>query len=262
MTTNYSNFNKYKITAVMELRKRTNDGIIAYLPRLGLNILHMVPLMFLWTVLAESGVEIGMSLTALLSYTYVNMMLGDILTVQTMLSKWNYSGELTSLFTRPYPVFGQVVSITIGSWLLNLILLVPVMVLLAPFIGVNIIPASPMFFLSLILCISLGFAIDLIFACIGIYLQGVTWLVHSIRMALVSLFSGEIIPFAILPFGLENIFKFQPFGSLNAAPLSIFVGTADIAQVIITQIAWNIILWIVAVVYFRKSREKLVSYGG
>ncbi|MCL2528513.1 MAG: hypothetical protein FWE42_08865, partial [Defluviitaleaceae bacterium] len=108
----------------------------------------------------------------------------------------------------------------------------------------------------------LGFAIDFIFACVTIRLRGMAWLGHSIRMAIVSLFSGTVIPFRILPFGLTTVFELQPFGSLGGAPLSLFVGATDPGRIIIIQIAWNFILWPVAVIWFAKSKEKQVSFGG
>ncbi len=253
---------KYKYTAIMVFKAKINDGIIGFLPSIALKIVHAVPLMFLWTVLANSGVDTGMSLEALLTYTYINMAFSNILNVQTMLSAWNYSGELANLFTRPYPILGQVVAHTVGSWIFNLAFVTPVLLIIAPFIGVNIVPAHGAFFISLVLCISLGFAIDLIFACFAIQLKGITWLVTVIRGAMIALFSGAVIPFRLLPFGLEIIFVYQPFGSLNSAPLSIFVGTANIPQVIITQITWNFVMWTIALLWFKKSKEKLVSYGG
>ena len=79
---------------------------------------------------------------------------------------------------------------------------------------------------------------------------------------MVSFFSGTVIPFRILPFGMDRWFQYQPFGSLGGAFLSLYVGSAKALEVIPAQIIWNIVIWIAAAVWFRKSRERMVSFGG
>ena len=253
---------QYIITAKTALRAQTNGGIIYMFPQIITKVIYLVPLMFIWRVIANSGIDAGMSLAQLLSYTYINTLISELLVVRTMVSDWNYEGQLINLFARPSSVFGQIIAHTAGGWIPMLLIFSLPMAFIAPLFGIKIIPATVLFFPSLLLCISLGFAVDFIFACVTIRLRGMAWLGHSIRMAIVSLFSGTVIPFRILPFGLTKIFEYQPFGSLGGAPLSLFVGAADPARIIITQLFWNIVLWIAAVLWFNKSRESMVSFGG
>ncbi len=253
---------KYFKTAQTSLRGQTNGGIAYLFPGIFLNLMYLLPLMFLWKVIAGNGADTGMSLSQLLTYTYLSTLLSEMLVVRTMVSAWNYEGQMLSFFARPLPVFGQIISQTVGGWIPMLLLFSLPMLVAAPLVGTNIIPATLWFFPSLFLCVSLGFAIDFIFACVTIRMRGMAWLSYSIRMAIVSLFSGTVIPFKILPFGLTTVFEYQPFGSLGGAPLSLFVGTAEPIQIILTQIAWNIVLWPVAIMWFTKSKERQVSYGG
>jgi ABC-2 type transport system permease protein len=254
--------NKYIKTAIITMRTKTNGGLIYMLPDVLGSLMYLVPLMFLWRVLAGQGVETGMTLSQMLSYAYMNALLGQMLVVQTFVSRWNYEGQLISLFARPVPVFGQIISQTVGGWLPLLIFYSLPLLLISPLIGITIIPATPWFFPSLLLCVSLGFAIDFIFACVTIRLRGMAWLSYSIQIAVVSLFSGTVIPFKLMPFGLTRFFEYQPFGSLGGAPLSLFVGITEPLRIIPVQIFWNIVLWIVAVIWFRQSKERQVSYGG
>ena len=232
------------------------------LPTVLVRLLYLLPLIFLWRVIVGGGVDAGMTLAQLLTYTYVSALLSEMLVVRTPASDWCYTGQLVNLYTRPFSETGQIISHTIGGWLPLLLVFSLPMAIFAPFIGISIIPVTLWFFPSLLLCISLGFAIDIIFTCVTVRMKGQSWLVYSIRMAITALFSGTMIPFIILPFGLATIFELQPFGSLGGAPLSLFVGTANIMQIIITQIVWNIILWPVAIIWFKKSKERQVSYGG
>ena len=256
------NIKKYVKTAIITMQGKTNGGIIYLFPHMLISLMYLIPLMFLWRVLSEQGVDTGMSLSQMLSYTYLNTLLWPMMVVETFLSRWNYEGQAVSLFARPLPVFGQVISQTVGEWLPMLIFYSLPLFVIAPLIGIVVIPATPWFFLSLLLCISLGFAIDFIFACVTVRLKGMAWLSHSIKIAVISLFSGTVIPFKLLPFGLTAFFELQPFGSLGGAPLSLFVGISEVNRIIPIQIFWNITLWIVAVVWFNKSKERQVSYGG
>jgi ABC-type uncharacterized transport system permease subunit len=93
----------------------------------------------------------------------------------------------------------------------------------------------------------------------GVY-TGMAWLAHSIKMAIISLFSGTVIPFKVLPFGLAAFFEYQPFGSLGGAPLSLFAGTAEPERIIPLQIAWNLVLWPIAGVWLA-NRILMISNG-
>ena len=134
--------------------------------------------------------------------------------------------------------------------------------LLSPLFGLSLIPASPLFALSLLLCISLGFAVDFMFACLSIKMRNMNWLIGRMRMAISVLFSGTVIPIRLLPFGMAEIMKYQPFACLGGAPLSIFVGASDAVETIALQIGWNLVLWPVALLVWKKSQEGMVSYGG
>jgi ABC-2 type transport system permease protein len=253
---------KYKKTAQMTMRGQTNGGLIYLLPNIIVRLLYLLPLMFLWRVVMSSGVEVGMNTTQMLSYTYVSALLTELLVVRTVASSWNYEGLLISLYIRPISIFGHLISQTVGSSIPMLLMFSLPMLLIAPCFGIIVVPASLWFFPSLLLCISLGFAIDFLFACLTIRLRGMSWLVYVIRLAIVSLFSGTVIPFMILPFGLEKIFALQPFGSLGGAPLSIFTGIAAPLDIIEIQIFWNLLLWPLTFIIFKKSQEGLMSYGG
>ena len=253
---------KFFKTAQISLRGQTNGGVLYLLPNIVVNLIYLLPLMFLWKVIAGSGVDVGMNLKQMLTYTYISALLSELLAVHTFASAWNYEGKLIGLFTRPYSVFGQIMAQTAGGWVPMLLLFSLPMAFAAPLFGITIIPETLWFFPSLLLCVSLGFAIEFFFVCVTIRLRGMAWLSQVIRMAITSLFSGTVIPFRILPFGLTRFFELQPFGSLGGAPLSLFVGTAEPKQIILTQLFWNAVIWPTAILWFKKSQERMVSFGG
>jgi len=253
---------RYWKTAYMAATEKTNGGLFYLLPDIFLKVATLVPLLFLWRVVMSTGVEVGMTPDQMLSYTLINAVLGSLLVVRTAATGWMSEGVLMKLFGRPLPVLGQLAAQTIGGWVPMLLMFSLPVLVAAPFLGIDIVPKSPWFFVSLILCVSLGFALETLFACLSIYLRNMNWLMDRIRAAIIALFSGTVIPIRLLPFGLDVVMKYQPFAALGGAPLSIFVGAADVTETILLQLMWNVVLWPVALLVFRASRERMVSYGG
>lgn len=255
-------FDSYFTTARMAVRGRTNGGVLYLLPDILMKVIYLVPLMFIWKSLAGSGYQIEMSVSQLLSYTYVNALLTDLMIVNTCLSAWNYDTQSMELFTRPMPVFGQVIARTIGEWMPMLALFSLPMFLAAPFLGIQVLPQTLFVIPSLVLSVSLGFAFEFLFYCVTVRLRNVSWLTYVIRSAVVSFFSGTVIPFRILPFGMDSWMSYQPFGSLGGAFLSLYVGSAKPRDILPLQLFWNLVIWAAAALWFQKSRERMVSFGG
>ncbi|MCL1855105.1 MAG: hypothetical protein FWF86_05170 [Clostridia bacterium] len=254
--------NKYIKTACLSALEKTNGGIAYLLPDMLIKIFTLIPLLYLWRAVMSSGARVGMSLDQMLSYTYASALLSDQLAVKTPATGWLSEGVLLKLYGRPLSVLGQLAAITIGGWMPMFALFSVPMAFIAPLFGVNLIPASPLFAVSLLLCVTLGFAVDCLFACLTIRLRNMNWLVGRIRLAVVSLFSGTVIPIRLLPFGIAEVMSYQPFACLGGAPLSILSGAADIGRTITLQVLWNLILWPAALLVYKKSQEGMVSYGG
>lgn len=255
-------FGKYKMTARMAVLGKTNGGLVYLVPEIFMRLVYLVPLLFIWKTLAERGARVEMSVSQLLSYTYVNALAADLMIVNTCLSAWDFDTKSMEMFTRPMPVFGQVIARTAGEWVPMLLLFSLPMLLLAPIFGIRILPKTLWAIPSLVLSVSLGFAFEFLFYCVTVRLRNVSWLTYVIRSAIVSFFSGTVIPFRILPFGMDRWIHYQPFGSLGGAFLSLYVGCADAAVILPVQFFWNLVIWTAAVIWFRKSRERMVSFGG
>ncbi len=257
-----SDMKKYLKTALTAFGTHTNGGLVYLFPQIITKIIYLVPLMFIWRIITAGGTDAGMTLTQLLSYTYVNTLLSSMLVVDTFINDWDSAGKCAVLFTRPMSVFGQVISRTAGEWIPALLMFSLPMALIAPLFRIQIIPQTPWVIPSLILCASLGFAFEFLFFCITLRLKNVVWLMWEIRSAIAAFFSGTLVPFRILPFEMDKWMAYQPFGSLGGAPLSLYIGSAEPAQIIPVQLFWNAVLWTAAVIWFRKSKERMMSYGG
>lgn len=95
------------------------------------------------------------------------------------------------------------------------------------------------------------------------HLKNGCWAALAVREAIYALLSGEMIPFSLFPKEIGTVFSLLPLGSVAHGPLTIYTGAAGNYQTIIgLQIFWNVILWIAAIHIFRKSKERMVSFGG
>ena len=250
-------------TLKMSASGKLNGGVPALFAGYLIKIVYLLPLVFLWKTLAEGGADLGgFTLAQLLTYTCISTALRAQLNVESVAVTWHYEGQIIDLYKRPQTIFGQLVVKTTGGWIPEFLLFSMPLLIVLPFFGVNIVPATAWFFPCLALSVSLGFAVDFLFSCFIIRMKNATWMAYTLRAAVTMLLSGAVIPFDLLPWGIGNVFKLLPFGSLAASPLALFTGMATVTEVIPLQIFWNAVLWPFAGLAFVSSREKMVSYGG
>src|SRR5947207_3634246 len=117
-----------------------------------------------------------------------------------------WDGSITTRFMRPIGIFGQFAAESFGGWGLGLCLFSLPLVLFAPLLGVNLLPASSaaagLFLVSLVLAVAVGLAVEYIFAGVAIAAEVHPYAINSARAALGALLSGAFIPLALLPWGI------------------------------------------------------------
>jgi ABC-2 type transport system permease protein len=212
---------------------RTLEGEWWSLPgRYSLRFLRVLFLLSLWhTLLPPESATSGMTLHAVLTYTLIAEVFASQLSSRAALDTSLWQGDIANRFLRPMSIYGQYTAEMIGDWLLDLALFSLPLILIAPLFGVNPLPASPMaallFAISLTLGVAVGLALDFIFTAMMVFLEHSIYALMQIRNAISVLLSGAILPLALLPWGLGDIFTYLPFASLASAPLRIYTGTGD-----------------------------------
>ncbi|MDI1459692.1 ABC-2 family transporter protein [Catellatospora sp. KI3] len=91
--------------------------------------------------------------------------------------------------------------------------------------------------------------------------MGVSWA----KDALVTLFSGALIPLALLPGWLGGLASALPFASLTATPAALLLGQADglaALRLLAVQAAWVLALWWAARLVWRRALRALTVHGG
>ncbi|THV38535.1 ABC transporter permease [Glycomyces buryatensis] len=156
-----------------------------------------------------------------------------------------FMGALVS--TVPTAVFG-----TVGAWLLFRPP-GPVTPLAGALTAVSIL---------LILPLSFGITYLSILVCFWTkrYL-GIMWL----REALLSFFSGMMIPLALMPNWMQVVAWSMPFAHFTTTPANIYLGRVDTfgaLGLIAAEIAWVVGLWFAGRLIFKRAIKKVTVHGG
>lgn len=253
----------YIATARMCLVEKTYFGIANLVGQYVMKIAAMGALLMVWRALYAQGADMeGMTLNQVFVYTILSTFLAPVLNVETPASGWLHDGNMLSLYQRPSSVFGQLIAHTMGGWLMPLGIMLLPMALVALLSGADMHPADGWFVISIVLSVAQGFAVDLLFACLMMRMSGLEWPMQMLREALTALFTGAVIPFAAMPWGLGRYLALSPLGTLAGAPLSLYTGLGDPFEIILAQTIWTAALWPLTIWCFEKSRERMVAYGG
>lgn len=258
---------KYLITAQLSATKAFDGGILYILSGYILRLAQLAIMLLLWRSLAGQGAELGgMTLQQLLVYTMLSSVFREQLNIVTPVINSFWEGSLISRYMRPAPVLRQLMAETVGSWLPGLLLYTLPMLAISFLLGMGLSASLAdnglAFLISLSLSISLGFAMDFLFAAMVIYLKNANYTAYVIRQAVINLFTGAVIPFALMPWGMGRVLELLPFGSVASAPLLVMVGADNVLRLIALQLVWNLILWPLALYAYNSSQERMVSYGG
>lgn len=259
-------FRQYAATAWMEAGGHINDSVL-FIADYVLRLARVVVLLSLWRVLmAGHGSVSGMTLATLLTYTLIAESFAEQLEARTYIEHMLWEGKLATLFLQPMGLVQILTGQSLGRWLTGFAFFSAPLLLAAPLLGVNPLPASwsagGLFLISLALAISVGLAVDLAFSSLIVLLNTNLWVISRLRGAVAALLSGAVLPLALLPWGLGRVFDWLPFASMASAPLRIYVGTGRPLLLMLTQLVWAIVLWPFVLWLWRVNRERLACYGG
>ncbi|HLZ28169.1 MAG TPA: ABC-2 family transporter protein [Chloroflexota bacterium] len=238
-----------------------------FLMDFALRLLRVLVLLALWRTLFAGRETPGvMPLATVLTYTVVAEVFSQQLAVSTTLSVAFWEGTLVLRFLRPMGLVRQFAAEMSGRWALHFALFSVPLVVAAPLLGVDPRPASPaagaLFVISLCLAVLVGLAIEVLFGAITVALEQPVWLVERARVAIATLLSGSLLPLALYPWGIGDVFSWLPFAAMAWAPLAIYTGTGQPLPRLGSQVLWAVVLWPLADWLWRANREKLVGYGG
>lgn len=257
---------RYYKTAAMAAASHVGDSPLFLLDYL-LRFLRVAVLLSLWRmVLGGRGEVSGMTMASVLTYTLVGEVLAEPLAGRTLLEGALWDGSIANRLLRPVGIFRDLAAEACGRWSFGLAAFSLPLLIAAPLLGVNPLPAgagaAALFVPSLALAVSVGLALDFIFCTLMVALSLNRWALNQLRSAVTVLLTGAMVPLALLPWGIGDVFSWLPFAAMASAPLRIYTGTGEPLALLAMQAAWSLILWPLAHGLWRANRERLVSYGG
>ena len=92
--------------------------------------------------------------------------------------------------------------------------------------------------------------------------------VINFKFMLFAVFGGSYIPLNFLPESIKNISCYLPFQYIIYWPIQFFINTEETSEVkvflyvIINQILWILVLYIIYRILWKKAIKKYVSFGG
>jgi ABC-2 type transport system permease protein len=257
----------YFHTMLMEAKAPMDGGILYFLSGYFVRLLRMLLLLGIWRSIFSSNTQFSPEQAGIiLQYTFLASAFYQQLDVQTTASVTLWEGTVASRYLRPLNIFGQYIAETAGRWLPGLIFFTLPVLLASPLLGISLRPQNPMlplvFLVSLLLGIVTGFAMDFIFTGFMVWMGNMHYFAYVIRTAVTVLLSGALIPLQVLPWGMGTVLEWLPFASMASAPLQIYTGSQEVVRLLVLQAGWCIVLWITAVMLWRKNRQRLVIFGG
>lgn len=257
---------QYWVIAALEATSLVGEDSL-FIIQFVFRFLRVVILLSIWPVLFAGRAEVaGFTLATTLTYTLIQEVFSEQLLPRADIEWAMHDGGLAMRFLQPLDLVSQFTAQMLGRWAFSFTFFSLPLLLCAPLLGVNPFPASwlagLLFLVSLGLTVSVGLALEFIFAAFVSYMEGSAYLVGRIRIALTLLLSGSVVPLAFFPWGLGEVAQWLPFASLASAALRIYTGTGDPLPLLALQAFWAISLWACANWLWHISRERLVSYGG
>lgn len=256
----------YLKTAAVVATALPGDGPLVLLELL-LRVLRVALLLAIWRVILQGrGAVSGLTLGAVLTYTLIAQLFQDQLTCRTELTSALWQGTIAMRLLWPLNTVGQFAAEMAGYWATGFVLFSLPLLLLARPLGVNAAPAGVtaglLFLPSMLLAILVGLALEFIFAAFLVAFAANPWTVYNLRGAISAVFSGAVLPLALLPWGLGAVFGWLPFAAQASAPLRIYTGSGNAGLLLLSQAAWAALLWPLAAMLWRSVRERLAGFGG
>lgn len=234
------------------------------------NFIITAVMFYIWKVIYETNVSIdNYNWENMKTYLFISFICNSTLSwsAETKISKKIITGELTSDLIKPMGFMSMTFWETAGAGVPVSLISIFIMTVVAVLIKIQM-PTEPVvwfiFIVSLMLSFGINFCISFICALFCFWTENYLGITKS-KQVIVNFFSGALVPLNMLPSVIRNIAYVLPFQGIIFIPSSIFMGTivwADAAYLILTQIFWCAVLYIVQAVLWHQAIKKVVINGG
>jgi ABC-2 type transport system permease protein len=176
-------------------------------------------------------------------------------------------GIIANYLTKPLDFQIYALFANLGSLLMNLTAVTLPTALVMLFVFKVKIPFGVglfLFPLSLLLAFLISFSIDYFIGLLGFYSESI-WGISTTKEILVTVFSGALIPLQFFPEAIQKVL-FLPFQAIFNTPLMMITrpnqGLDVFLPMILIQIFWAVVLFILARLFYNRAIKVLRIAGG
>ncbi len=240
------------------------------------SLLMMALTYYLWTAIYQSATAMSMSYQALITYVCLGQAFSFSRPGQrrifTRIGIGIQSGDVLMDLVRPIDYQLLTFTETVGAYVVETALVsLPSYVIALVLFGIAA-PASSEaalgFLVSLMGAFFLVFSVDFLIGMMAFWtnrIWGVVWGLGYVKIALLDIMAGTIIPLSLFPDWLRNIAFALPFQGMAYTPLAIYVGSIQgraILTSILVQFAWGVVLVLLTRLIWLRARRRIEIQGG
>lgn len=233
-------------------------------------IVDVIVYIFVWkAIYNQTGNAGDFSISQMVTYYILAISFSSIATcgINEMMAHSIRNGQINKELLNPISYFKYYFGINLGEIAFSTVIGIAIFIICSIFWKLTL-PVNIIDFILCLLVILLGipitFFIQMIVGTIGFYTNSI-WGMQILRKAIIQIFSGIIAPINLFPLWFQELSNFLPFKELIYTPINIWLGQVSYNQimfVIIKQILWGIILYVIAKLFFNHAVKNLTINGG
>lgn len=237
-----------------------------------ISIMSIVVLYYIWQAVYKNNTSInGINKQQIITYiVLVQIFYSQFVdnSINQRIGMIIHKGQIGNELLRPMDFQLYLYFISIGKFLFYQIIQGAFIFITAKILFHIMFPASLIngvfFGISLFFAVSIGYLIDFIVGLIAFYTV-THYGLHIFKRALITFFSGALIPPGFFPDWLQNIVNILPFKDIVYTPISIYLGIVTgekMISAICYQILWIIGLIMLSRLFYLFAIKKVIVQGG
>lgn len=233
-------------------------------------IVEIAVYIFVWqAIYNQTGNAGGFTISQMTTYYILVFTLSSLATwgINQDMAHSIRNGNINKELLNPLSYFQYYFGVNLGELAFALVVGIATFIICSVFWGISL-PVNLMncilFLLVIILGIPITFLLQMIVGITGFYTSSI-WGMQILRKSVISIFSGIIAPLTLFPNWFQNLANILPFKELIYTPINIWLGqisTYEVIYVIIKQIIWGIVLYVIAKKFFNHAIKKITINGG
>lgn len=233
-------------------------------------IVEVAVYIFVWqAIYNQTGEAGGFTISQIITYYILVATLRPLVLwgINEDMSRSISSGKINKELLNPITYFEYYFGVNLGEMSFGVVVGIAVFLICAIFWSVSLPISIANFFLFIIMVligIPISFFLQMIIGTAGFYTNSI-WGMQVLRKSIISIFSGVIAPITLFPTWFQNLSNILPFKELVYTPINIWLGQISINAIIIIiikQIVWVVILYIIARIFFNHAVKKITINGG